>query len=103
MSKTNYNFNYAIVMYDIADRESEAGKNRVAKVFKICKKYFIHHQKSIFKGDITPSKLMKFKNEVSKVIDKELDFISIIKLQNRSVFEEEIIGTDTNNSNSIFL
>ena len=37
---------YVFLMYDIADEESEAGKNRVSKVFKICKKYLNHHQKS---------------------------------------------------------
>jgi len=91
------------VFYDIADIESEAGKNRVAKVFKICKKYFSHHQKSVFKGEITPSNLIKFKNEISKVIDKNLDFITIIKLQNKSSFEEESIGLQNNKDDEIFL
>jgi len=91
------------VFYDIADIESEAGKNRVAKVFKICKKYFSHHQKSVFKGEITPSNLIKFKNEISKVIDKNLDFITIIKLQNKSSFEEESIGLENCKDNEIFL
>ena len=100
----SYNYNYAFVFYDIADRESEAGKNRVAKVFKICKKYFNHHQKSIFRGNITPANLIKFKNEINKVIDKHIDYVSIIKLQNRAVFDEETLGNlDSNDSESIFL
>jgi CRISPR-associated protein Cas2 len=90
-------------MYDIADKESEAGKNRVTKVFKICKKYFHHHQKSIFRGTITPSKLIKLREELKGVIDEELDFISIIKLQNKHVFEEETLGTDDKPSESLFL
>ena len=99
----NYKYNYAFVFYDIADIESEAGKNRVAKVFKICKKYFSHHQKSVFKGEITPSNLIKFKNEISKVIDKNLDFITIIKVPNKSSFEEESIGLQNSKDNEIFL
>jgi len=99
----NYNYNYAFVFYDIADEESEAGKYRVAKVFKICKKYFKHHQKSVFRGNITPSNLIKFKKEIKEVIDEKLDFISIIKLQSKALFEEEIIGNNENNSESIFL
>lgn len=102
MSKS-YNYNYAFVFYDIADMESEAGKYRVAKVFKICKKYFKHHQKSVFRGNITPANLIKFKNEIKKVIDKKMDFVSIVKLQNKAVFDEEIIGTDDSKSESIFL
>jgi CRISPR-associated protein Cas2 len=102
MSK-NYNYNYAFVFYDIADRESESGKNRVAKVFKICKKYFKHHQKSVFRGNITPSKLIKFKNEIEKAIDKKLDFVSIIKMQSKAVFDEENIGNMEKDSESIFI
>lgn len=102
MSK-NYNYNYAFVFYDIADKESEAGKNRVSKVFKCCKKYFKHHQKSVFRGNITPSNLIKFKNEIMKIIDSKLDFVSIIKLQSKAVFDEEIIGNQNQDSESIFL
>ena len=99
-----YNYNYVFVFYDIADKESEAGKNRVAKVFKVCKKYFNHHQKSIFRGSITPANLIKFKNEIEKVIDKEMDFVSIIKVQSKAVFDEETLGnTEANSSESIFL
>jgi CRISPR-associated protein Cas2 len=102
MSK-NYNYNYAFVFYDIADKESEVGKNRVTKVFKLCKKYFKHHQKSIFRGNITPSNLIKFKNDIKKVIDVDLDYISIIKLQSKAVFDEETIGNQEKDSESIFL
>lgn len=103
MLSKNYNYNYAFVFYDIADKESEAGKNRVSKVFKCCKKYFKHHQKSVFRGNITPSNLIKFKSEIIKIIDSKLDFISIIKLQNKAVFDEEILGNQNQDSESIFL
>ena len=103
MLSRSYNYNYAFVLYDIADMETEAGKNRVTKVFKICKKYLKHHQKSIFRGNITPSNLIKFKEEIKRVIDEEIDFVSIIKLQNRHVFDEEVLGRDDKQSESIFL
>lgn len=83
--------------------ETEAGKYRVSKVFKICKKYFKHHQKSVFRGNITPANLIKFKAEVEKVIDDNIDFISIVKLKNKHVFDEEILGNIENESESIFL
>jgi len=102
--KKDYKYNYALVLYDIADQESEKkGKNRVAKVFKICKKYFHHHQKSVFRGEITPANLIKLKSELRQVVDKELDFISIIKLPSRHYYEEEVIGTDHNQTESIFI
>jgi CRISPR-associated protein Cas2 len=92
--RKDYKINYVFLMYDIADEESEAGKNRVAKVFKICKKYLTHHQKSVFRGEITPSRLLKLQNELKKVIDKELDFITIIKLKNKESFLEENMGKE---------
>ncbi len=95
MSK-KYNYNYAFVFYDIADKESEVGKNRVTRVFK-------HHQKSVFRGNITPANLIKFKNDIKKVIDEDIDYISIIKLQSKAVFDEETIGSSDKDSESLFL
>jgi len=102
MSK-KYNYNYAFVFYDIADKESKVGKNRVTRVFKLCKKYFKHHQKSVFRGNITPANLIKFKNDIKKVIDEEMDYVSIIKLQSKAVFDEETLGNQEKDSESLFL
>ncbi len=82
---TNKNYNYAFLFYDI-------GEKRVNKVFKICKKYFKHHQKSVFRGHITPANLIKLKAELNKIICKDEDHISIIKLVSTSDFEEETLG-----------
>ena len=79
------NYNYAFVFYDV-------GEKRVQKVFKVCKKYLSHFQKSVFRGEMTPSKLIQLKNDLKKVIDKEEDFVCIIKLMNETVFGEEILG-----------
>jgi len=94
--KKDYKINYVFLMYDIADEESEAGKRRVSKVFKICKKYLTHHQKSVFRGEITPSRLIKLQKELKDVIDEDLDFITIIKLKNRESFLEDTIGKERN-------
>lgn len=91
------NYNYAYVFYDISDLESEVGKRRVTKVFKVCKKYFLHHQKSVFKGEITPSNFIKFESEIKKVIDKSLDTITILRLFRASDVKEIIIGGDDKN------
>lgn len=83
---SNRNYNYAFVFYDINEK-------RVQKVFKICKKYLSHFQKSVFRGEMTPSKLIKFKAELARIIDKDEDFVCIIKLMNDNVFGEEILGS----------
>ncbi|WP_024789149.1 CRISPR-associated endonuclease Cas2 [Lebetimonas sp. JH292] len=94
--KKDYKINYAFLMYDIADEESEAGKRRVNKVFKICKKYLNHHQKSVFRGEITPSNLIKLQKELKNAIDENLDFITVIKLKNKESFLEDTIGKKGN-------
>lgn len=83
--KKNLNYNYAFLCYDV-------GEKRAQKVFKICKKYLSHFQKSVFRGEMTPSKFIQLRKEINGVIDKEEDFVCIIKLMNQNVFGEEILG-----------
>jgi len=92
----NVNYNYAFVLYDIDEK-------RVHKVFKVCKKYFKHHQKSIFRGNITPSNIIKLREELKMVIKEDEDFITILKLVSKADFEEETIGTNKKQSESIIL
>ena len=79
------NYNYAFVFYDVKEK-------RVQKVFKVCKKYLTHFQYSVFRGELTPSVLVRLKTDLKKVIDPHEDFICIIKLMNDNVFGEEILG-----------
>lgn len=90
MSK-KINYNYAFLFYDVKE-------NRVNKVFKTCKKYLSHFQKSVFRGEITPSKMILLKKDLNKIIDKNEDFICIIKLINNNVYGEEILGSSSNNT-----
>lgn len=83
--KKQSSYNYAFVFYDVNEK-------RVQKVFKVCKKYLSHFQYSVFRGEITPSKLIELRTDINKVIDKEEDFVCIIKLMNDNVFGEEILG-----------
>ncbi|MCC0668799.1 MULTISPECIES: CRISPR-associated endonuclease Cas2 [unclassified Clostridioides] len=92
--KSNLNYNYVFVVYDV-------GEKRVNKVFKICKKYLYHFQKSVFRGEITPSKIMNLKHDLENIVDKDNDFVCIIKLMNSNIFEEEIIGNNSNCENLI--
>lgn len=84
-SKSNLNYNYAFVFYDVNEK-------RVQKVFKVCKKYLSHFQFSVFRGDVTPAKLIELENELNRIINQEEDFVCIIKLMNDNVFGEEVLG-----------
>lgn len=91
------NYNYAFLFYDVNEK-------RVQKVFKICKKYLSHFQKSVFRGEISPSKLMQLKKELKKSIDEDEDFVCIIKLMNDNIFGEEILGNaDVENVESLII
>ncbi len=83
--KKKLNYNYAFVFYDVNEK-------RVQKVFKICKKYLSHFQKSVFRGEMSPSKFIQLRAELKKVINEETDFVCIIKLMNDNVFGEEVLG-----------
>ena len=87
--KVKYKYNYAFLFYDV-------NVLRVTKVFKICKKYLSHFQKSVFRGDITPANLMLLKNDLKNVIVDEEDFVCIIKLKNDNVYGEDILGNSQN-------
>ncbi|MEC0233220.1 CRISPR-associated endonuclease Cas2 [Paenibacillus kribbensis] len=90
------NYNYVILVYDI-------GEKRVGKVFKICKKYLVHFQKSVFRGEITPANLIQLRAELKKVIDEGTDFVAVFKMTGDYVFDEEIIGARMNDSESLLL
>ena len=94
--KKKINYNYAFLFYDVKE-------NRVNKVFKICKKYLSHYQKSVFRGEITPSNLIKLRKDIKNVIDETEDFICIIKLLNDGMFGEEIIGVVNKTGEDLFL
>jgi len=94
--KKQINYNYIFLFYDVEEK-------RVNKVFKICKKYLNHHQNSVFRGHITPSRLMQLRSEIIKVINKQTDYVTTIKLINESSFDEETIGTDPKQRGEIFL
>lgn len=91
VKRKNLNYNYAFVFYDVNEK-------RVQKVFKTCKKYLSHFQYSVFRGDMTPSKFIKLKQELNSIINKDEDFVCIIKLMNDNVFGEEIIGSSKRNT-----
>lgn len=84
-NKKQMNYNYVFVFYDVNEK-------RVQKVFKVCKKYLSHYQNSVFRGEMSPSKLISFKNDLKPILNEKEDFLCIIKLMNDNVFGEEVLG-----------
>lgn len=94
--KQNINYNYVFLFYDVNEK-------RVNKVFKVCKKYLSHFQKSVFRGELSPSKLMSLKKDLKNIVNEDEDFICIIKLMNENVFGEEIIGVGNDNGETLII
>jgi len=78
---------YMIVTYDI-------GEERVNKVRKILKKYFMWVQNSVFEGDITEGKLQKCRHELERAINEEKDSIYFYSLENRLNYRKTVIGVE---------
>ncbi len=94
--KKNINYNYVFLFYDV-------NVKRVNKVFKKCKKYLNHWQKSVFRGPLTNSEIIEMENELKKIIDQEEDFISIIKIVNFKTIGETVLCIKEKNTEEIFL
>lgn len=94
--KKNINYNYVFLFYDVEVK-------RVNKVFKKCKKYLNHWQKSVFRGSITNSEILELENEFKKIVNPERDFISIVKIMDFKMIGETTIGTSERNTEDIFL
>lgn len=76
---------FVIVVYDISSK-------RVSRVMKICRKYLIPVQKSVFDGVITEAKLKQMKVELEKIIVPEQDSICIYKMESLKYTSMEQIG-----------
>ncbi|MDY3766153.1 MAG: CRISPR-associated endonuclease Cas2 [Lachnospiraceae bacterium] len=83
---------YAILVYDIVMDES--GKKILPKVFKICKKYMVHIQNSVFEGELTDAKKMKLQAELNKIIRKNEDSVIIFTCRNQNWLDKEFWGKE---------
>lgn len=93
---------YVILIYDI-NLEKPKSANVLNRVFKICKKYLVHIQNSVFEGDILDSQLIKLKSELKKYIRKDVDDVIIFKARNERWLDKEFLGKVDDGKMSNFL
>lgn len=91
---------YIILMYDIVTDEDSPKVSR--KIFKICKKYLTHIQKSVFEGNLTKLQLMKLKSELSIHIRKDKDSLVIFKSRSENWLEKEFLGLVDDKTSNFF-
>lgn len=85
---------YVILVYDIC--VDDKGKKNLPKVYKICKKYLIHIQNSVFEGEITEANLMKLREELKSYVRKDIDSVIVFKSRNSNWLEKIFWGKEDN-------
>lgn len=91
---------YIILVYDIALDQN--GAKVLRYVFKICKKYLSHVQKSVFEGELTKSQLKKLMIELGKWIRDDKDSVIIFKNRNKKWLDKQFLGMDMSDETSNF-
>lgn len=78
---------YCIIVYDVEQK-------RVNKVCKFLRKYLFWIQNSVFEGELRESDLLKIKNGLAKIIDKETDSLIIFTFERPKWIKREVIGKE---------
>ena len=85
---------FVILAYDV-------NQKRVGKVLKVCRKYLVHVQRSVFEGKITQAQLERLKKEIKKIINTDQDSVCIYHMESVKYMLKEEIGRAVDNSNII--
>jgi CRISPR-associated protein Cas2 len=80
---------YVILVYDIEEK-------RVAKMLKLCRRYLIWIQNSVFEGEITDVKLKELLHEAKQMMDKEKDSMIVFKSRQEKWLDKVVIGKEKN-------
>ena len=83
----------ALITYDV-DFSHPAGAKRLRKVAKICERYGVRVQNSVFEMVVDPTQLTQIKLSIKQVIDENLDSVRIYHLGRKWDNKIEIIGTE---------
>lgn len=93
---------YVILVYDI-NLENKEGQKVLRKVFKICKKYLVHIQNSVFEGELLESQVIKLKSELNKCIRTDKDSVIFFKSRSQRWLEKEFLGKEEEDITDNFL
>ena len=81
---------YVILVYDIIC--DEKGKKILPKVFKICKKYLVHIQNSVFEGNISKVNALALKKELDVYIRKDKDSVVMFHTREERWMSKDFLG-----------
>lgn len=93
---------YVILVYDINLEEKE-GQRVLRNVYKICKKYLVHIQNSVFEGELLESQMLKLKIELNRYIREDKDSVIVFKSRSQQWLDKEFLGMLEEDKTSNFL
>ena len=70
-----------VITYDV-DTSDPAGQKRLRKVAKLCERYGMRVQNSVFEVLVDAAQLVVLKSELEKTINKEQDSVRFYRLGN---------------------
>ena len=93
---------YVILVYDI-NLEDKEGTKVLRNVFKICKKYLVHIQNSVFEGELLESQMLKLKAELNQYIRDDKDSVIVFKSRSQRWLDKEFLGMIEDDKTDNFL
>ena len=83
---------YVILVYDILC--DDKGKKVLPKIFKICKKYLVHIQNSVFEGDLSKSNSIALKKKLAQYVRKDKDSVIMFHTREERWLNKEFLGIE---------
>ena len=80
-----------VVTYDV-DTSTAAGAKRLRKVAKLCERYGMRVQNSVFEVVLDAAQLVQLKSQLQGVIDVEQDSVRFYRLGNSYLGKIETMG-----------
>lgn len=83
---------YVILVYDIPNEDQGARISRY--MFKTCKKFLTHVQKSVFEGELSSLQYLKLKKELAKFVRKDIDSVIVFHNNNAKWLKKDFLGME---------
>jgi len=90
---------YVILVYDI--EMDEEGSKILRNVFKICKKYLHHVQKSVFEGELTDVQLRELEYELGEYVRKDKDSVIVFWSRTEKWLHKEFWGIEEDKTSAV--
>ena len=93
---------YLILVYDI-QTDDEDGAKVARTVFKTCKAYLNHIQKSVFEGELSKVQYLELKNKLFDILRKGKDSCIVFKSRNEKWLDKDFLVEESIDKTSNFI